>query len=300
MLGFFNSIDNNFDAQPALRVLAQTQLDPTTDPKGLRDTMSIILLDEMNLAHVELYFAEFLSKLELRRGEKNQNIAIEVKLGAGVAPYQIELGRNVLWVGTMNQDETTKTLSDKVLDRGIIINFPRPKELVRRVQLKPLEKPADLILRREHWMRWRRIRSVFTETAAGTEEIKKYQSFVEAINDAMSYAGRALGHRVWQSIEYYMSNYPEVLAAKDDEDSLRKAMKVSFEDALVQKVMPKLYGIDTSGTHREKCLDVIAKLIGEGINGEPFAIVEDYRRAMEFGYGQFMWNSAEYISQDND
>ena len=149
-------------------------------------------------------------------------------------------------------------------------------------------------------MKWRKTSSIFAETPAGTEQIAKYQAFIEAINDAMSFAGRALGHRVWQSIEYYMSNYPDVIAAKDDEDSLRKAMKVSFEDALVQKVMPKLYGIDTSGTHREKCLDEIGKLIGEGIDGEPFAIVEDYRRAMEFGYGQFMWNSAEYITADND
>ncbi len=300
MLGFFNSIDNNFDAQPALRVLAQTQLDPAVDPKGLRDTMTIILLDEMNLAHVELYFAEFLSKLELRRGETNKHIPnIEVKLGAKVAPYLIPLGRNVLWVGTMNQDETTKTLSDKVLDRGIIINFPRPKKLVRRESLKPLNNPADLILRAEHWMKWRKTSSIFAETPAGTEQIAKYQAFIEAINDAMSFAGRALGHRVWQSIEYYMSNYPDVIAAKDDEDSLRKAMKVSFEDALVQKVMPKLYGIDTQ-EHSEKCLDEIGKLIGEGIDGEPFAIVEDYRRAMDFGYGQFMWNSAEYITAEND
>jgi hypothetical protein len=38
----------------------------------------------------------------------------------------------------MNQDETTKSLSDKVLDRSIIINFPRPTELKRRLKLTPL------------------------------------------------------------------------------------------------------------------------------------------------------------------
>ena len=86
MLGFFNSIDNKFDAQPVLRLLAQSQKAQAEGyPLGLEDVMSLILMDEMNLAHVELYFAEFLSKLELRRGRKgNEAPSLEVKLGAGM------------------------------------------------------------------------------------------------------------------------------------------------------------------------------------------------------------------------
>ncbi|MDR2345897.1 MAG: hypothetical protein LBE18_07495, partial [Planctomycetaceae bacterium] len=112
------SVQPNWDSQEAML--------------GFFNLMNIVLLDEMNLAHVELYFAEFLSKLELRRGKKGDVPNLEVKIGAGIAPYQLPIGRNVLWVGTMNQDETTKSLSDKVLDRGIIIHFPRPKQLERR------------------------------------------------------------------------------------------------------------------------------------------------------------------------
>jgi len=159
MLGFFNSIDNKFDAQPVLRFLAQSQisgreqyeqrirrwqsmspdqqiaLDPEKDKEliealkqadypGLQDAVCLVLLDEMNLAHPELYFAEFLSKLELRRGRKGDDVPfIPVKIGAGMEPYKLPLGRNVLWTGTMNQDETTKSLSDKVLDRSIISTF---------------------------------------------------------------------------------------------------------------------------------------------------------------------------------
>lgn len=82
MLGFFNSIDNKFDAQPVLRLLAQSQKAKTEGyPHGLEDVISLILMDEMNLAHVELYFAEFLSKLELRRGRKGNEVpCLEVKL----------------------------------------------------------------------------------------------------------------------------------------------------------------------------------------------------------------------------
>jgi hypothetical protein len=67
---------------------------------------------------------------------------------------------------------------------------------------------------------------------------------------ALAITGRALGHRVWQSIEYYMANYPDVRAALAEKRrtlETHKAMHIAFEDQLVQKVMPKLRGIDTRG-----------------------------------------------------
>lgn len=311
MLGFFNSIDNKFDAQPVLRLLAQSQKAQAEGyPLGLEDVMSLILMDEMNLAHVELYFAEFLSKLELRRGRKGNEVpCLEVKLGAGIQHYDLPLGRNVLWAGTMNQDETTKSLSDKVLDRGIVINFPRPTTLERRRQLKPLGDQAPL-LSRKLWECWWCRESKFND-----DQILPFKGFIEEMNTSLSKVGRALGHRVWQSIEYYMSNYPDVLEAQrnNDEDKLARAMKIAFEDQLVQKVMPKLRGIETRREFKSNCLDKIEAQIKEGIrdyelNGKnykphsaargEFSIGEDYKLASEMGYGQFFWNSANYLKDD--
>lgn len=292
MLGFFNSIDNKFDAQPVLRLLAQSQKSRSEDyPFGLKDVMSLILMDEMNLAHVELYFAEFLSKLELRRGLKGNEVpSLEVKLGAGIQHYDLPLGRNVLWAGTMNQDETTKSLSDKVLDRGIVINFPRPTTLERRLQLKPLGNQAPL-LSRKLWESWWCKESKFNDN-----QILPFKRFIEEINTSLSKVGRALGHRVWQSIEYYMSNYPDVLEAQrnNDDEGLRKAMKIAFEDQLVQKVMPKLRGIETRGKSKSDCLDKIRTQL---VNAD-YTIIEDFDLACEFGYGQFIWNSANYLKDD--
>lgn len=292
MLGFFNSIDNKFDAQPVLRLLAQSQKAQVEGyPFGLEDVMSLILMDEMNLAHVELYFAEFLSKLELRRGLKgNEAPSLEVKLGAGIQHYDLPLGRNVLWVGTMNQDETTKSLSDKVLDRGIVINFPRPTTLERRLQLKPLGNQAPL-LSRKLWESWWCRESKFND-----DQILPFKGFIEDMNTSLSKVGRALGHRVWQSIEYYMSNYPDVLEAQrnNDDEGLRKAMKIAFEDQLVQKVMPKLRGIETRGKSKSDCLDKIRTQL---VNAD-YTIIEDFDLACEFGYGQFIWNSANYLKDD--
>ena len=293
MLGFYNSIDNYFDAQPVLRFLAQTQL-PSSEkyPEGLSDVMNLILLDEMNLAHIELYFADFLSKLEERRGKKKVP-SIAVKIGAKLKDryYHIPLGRNVLWVGTMNQDETTKSLSDKVLDRGIVINFPRPDRLERMNKISdPTIHASDLITKKQ-WGRWWAEKSNFT-----SDQIKSYKCFVEEMNSSLSKVGRALGHRVWQSIEYYMSNYPDVMEAQRNNDDvhLAKAMKIAFEDQLVQKVMPKLRGIETRGKSKSDCLEKIRTQL---VNND-YKIIKDFDLACEFGYGQFIWNSANYLNEN--
>lgn len=294
MLGFFNSIDNKFDAQPVLRFLAQSQQPWSNGYPGLQDAVCLVLLDEMNLAHPELYFAEFLSKLELRRGRKGNDVPfIPVKIGAGMKPYELSLGRNVLWTGTMNQDETTKSLSDKVLDRSIIINFPRPTELRSRNELKSLGDTPFTPLHRAAWEKWW-VRKVDFKL----EQIVPFRNFVEQINTALAASGRALGHRVWQSIEYYMANYPDVRAAQraTDKDALAKAMHIAFEDQLVQKVMPKLRGIDTRGKSKTECLDKIRGQIVTGIDGNPFNLADDFELACDLGYGQFIWQSANYLN----
>jgi len=297
MLGFFNSIDNKFDARPVLRFLAQSQKPWGPDYPGLADAVSLILLDEMNLAHPELYFAEFLSKLELRRGMKASDVpTLPVQIGAGMPEYPLPLGRNVLWAGTMNQDETTKSLSDKVLDRSIIIHFPRPTDLKRRLKLEPLDgSNRGTLLHKNDWNAWKAQGSTFSD-----EQVRPFKSFIEDINTSLSVVGRAIGHRVWQSVEYYMANYPDVRAAGSDSSRLAGAMHVAFEDQLVQKVMPKLRGIDTRGKSKDECLVKIRSLLVTGIvGGSGFTLAEDFDLAMELGYGQFIWQTANYLRADD-
>jgi hypothetical protein len=298
MLGFFNSIDNRFDTQPVLRFLAQSQktsLDASAEHEGypgLKEAVCLVLLDEMNLAHPELYFAEFLSKLELRRGKRDSDVpTLPVKIGAGMEPYQLPIGRNVLWAGTMNQDETTKSLSDKVLDRANVILFPRPTDLKRRQNLRPLD--ADNRgpgLTTKTWRSWRSKESPFSE-----DEFRPFKSFLEEMNTSLAVAGRAIGHRVLQSVEFYMSNYPDVREAGDDAVKKAEAMHIAFEDQLVQKVMPKLRGIDTRGKSKDECLDKIRGQLVAGIGGNGFNLSEDFDLAAELGYGQFIWQSANYL-----
>jgi len=314
MLGFFNSIDNKFDAQPVLRFLAQSQKAWSEEYPGLDDAMCMVLLDEMNLAHPELYFAEFLSKLELRRGMKKDDVPkLPVKIGAGLEPYGLPLGRNVLWTGTMNQDETTKSLSDKVLDRSIVIHFPRPTTLKRRLKLEALDaRNRGVLLHKNDWFGWmariteeikgkttKRPGSNLTET-----EIAPFKKFIEDMNSHLGAVGRAIGHRVWQSVEYYMANYPDVRVIKakpedeQDKQALQKFLHIAFEDQLVQKVMPKLRGIETRGDSMTKCLDKIKSQIVTGINDEKFNLAYDFDLSCELGYGQFIWQSANYLKEE--
>jgi hypothetical protein len=96
-----------------------------------------------------------------------------------------------------------------------------------------------------------------------------------------------------------MANYPDVRLAKysEDKDRLKEAMHDAFEDQLVQKIMPKLRGIDTEGDSKTKCLDEIKKMITLGFNGiEKFNLSDDFDQACSLGYGQFIWQSANYLN----
>ena len=86
--------------------------------------------------------------------------------------------------------------------------------------------------------------------------------------------GKALGHRVWQSIEYYMVNHPLVIGldAQQYPDEYKEALKFAFEDQLVQKVMPKLRGIETRGYAKQHCLDPIREILVK----EKLDILDDF------------------------
>lgn len=290
MMGYYNTIENKFDSTNILKFIIQTtQKQSDSNQYGWRDSMNMILLDEMNLSHIELYFAEFLSKFEQRRGAKD--IMLDIKLGAGLI-YNIPLLKNILWVGTMNEDETTKSLSDKVLDRSFSINFPRPDKLKRRNQIKLLQDIQDFnYLPEKTWSSWIVHSPIDSETYQ--IKIEQYNKITNEINHIMSKAGKAIGHRVWQSMEYYIQNHPDVIYSKDNEDILASKIKMAYEDQLVQKIMPKLRGIELSGNEK-KVLDEIRDILASN----NLNIQTDFDMAMDNPYGQFIWSSAEYLKEN--
>ena len=303
LFGYYNSLEGKFNATSLLKVLYQAQEDAKN---SISDYLTIVLLDEMNLAHVELYFSELLSKLELLRGSEDVKLEIDI---AEKSPYEIKLNKNVIWVGTMNEDETTKSLSDKVIDRSNLINFPRPNKFVSRNELKELEEAPKL--KRELWesWKWNNVKNMLKQDEATKDEnIKIITDFekeiddlkgkMEEINRYLKFSGRAIGHRVWQSIENYIRNYPLVLESirNKNTEEMKKVIQVAFEDALVQKLMPKLKGLETEGLVRKECLEEISSKIKTYANG----IASDFDNSLNNPYGVFVWNSSEYLLDKND
>ncbi len=144
LLGFFNYLENRYKATELIRALIQTDPIPRSwlpDDYGdcfADQRMLIVLLDEMNLARVEYYFSEFLSRLETRRDIVNldyeaDRIKAEINLDIGrfgeEVACRVFVDTNVLFVGTINEDESKLALSDMVIDRANVIRFGRPLSL---------------------------------------------------------------------------------------------------------------------------------------------------------------------------
>ena len=274
LFGFFDYLSGQFKPTQLLQAVVQC---------SEQNRMLLVMLDEMNLARVELYFSELLSRLEGRRHGGDTPI-MPVDVGSGMDPYEVKLGSNLLFVGTVNEDESTNTLSDKVLDRANVIYFPRPRNLVTRDQDRLAERVGGGLSPRA-WQSWQRGSKVLDP--AVREQIK---SAFNQINDALALVNRAVAHRILQMTERYVANHPRVLAGQSSEAG-GEAWKVAFGDQIAQKVMPKLRGVTVDSKNGSQCLDKIAKVINEYC----VDLRDDYKRAREAGEGQFIWCSAGYL-----
>lgn len=283
LFGYYNSIENKFEATELIRALYQMQRNKKTP---WSDSMLMVLLDEMNLAHPEQYFADLLSKFEESRNS-DRDPSYEIALGAGERPEMLNIGRNVLWTGTMNEDETTKGLSDKVIDRSMLITFPCPKELYGRNTNK-LEKP-QLTLSHARWELWKQS-ALHSEDDRIIDLINDRKKMIEQINIEMSEMGRNLGHRVWQSIQNYILNYPLVIAAGKCQGDMTDAVQQAFCDALAFKMMPKLRGLEVNG-YNERHLEKIKQYLNEGAS----ELSTDFDKACSMTSEIFQWNSAEFM-----
>lgn len=123
--------------------------------------------------------------------------------------------------------------------------------------------------------------------------IEPYVEVINTINEILIPTNRAVGHRVWQSMEFYIQNHPLVRHNMDNKDKLNKYIKLAFEEQLVQKMMPKLKGIETVGEEGE-----ILQQIENILHENEFSITKDFQNAKNNPYGQFIWNSAEYMRED--
>ena len=283
LFGYFNSIENKFEPTELAKAIYYLN-----NNSSMKDTMLMVLLDEMNLAYVELYFSDLLSKFETNRGEDTtKQITYEINLGAGENPEKLVIGKNILWVGTMNEDETTKALSDKVIDRSSLITFPRPKELKSR-SFDVINVPAEHRLTNKQWNNWCQ-KSLNQDEVKKYIDVNKYKEVVQNINEEMSKLNRNLGHRVWQSIERYVYSHPLVISSVGGKD-FNMEFDSAFAEAIAFKVMPKLRGIEVSGPSK-----TVLNSIFDIIKRDIVMLEADFDHAMNLSSKIFQWSSAIFM-----
>ena len=117
LLGYYNEFTKKFNETEFLKALYTA---------SYRKNTNLIVLDEMNLARIEYYFAEFLSLMEMPNKDDWKLDLIPTTVNGD--PNRLDEGKllipqNIVFFGTANNDDSTFTISDKVYDRAISIFF---------------------------------------------------------------------------------------------------------------------------------------------------------------------------------
>lgn len=122
LLGYFNEFTKRFNETELLEKIYEAQYN---------QDVYISVLDEMNIARVEYYFAEFLSILEMPNPDEwivsivpDHWLQDPAKLDNG----RLRLPRNMWFVGTANNDDSTFAISDKVYDRAMVLDIDSKAE----------------------------------------------------------------------------------------------------------------------------------------------------------------------------
>ena len=123
LVGYYNEFTKKYTEPDFLKTLYEAQY---------IDDMRVVILDEMNIARVEYYFAEMLSILELPREDERYISLVSSK--AASDPEKMKEGKiwipsNIWYVGTINNDDSTFAVSDKVYDRAIPIDLDEKAEV---------------------------------------------------------------------------------------------------------------------------------------------------------------------------
>jgi len=295
LFGFYNYLEERYKATELARAMVQFEqynrdqwkMPPDWDRANDRsDRMLLVLLDEMNLARVEYYFSEFLSRLETRRGinltnpEARAKAEISIEMGSlaeGEKPIRLFPGQNVLFSGTMNEDETTQALSDKVLDRSCVLRFGRPKHISAQEIMLPIQQTkAGLTF--EQW-------KSFLKTDLPSQENERVNGLINRLNDAMEQLDRPFGHRVAQAIQRYIANYPTWVLNR---------VNLAMADQIEQRIMPKLRGIEIG--EAAKPLKEIQSVISEC--DDP-ALLEAFKKGQESEEKGFIWRGLDRTEDSN-
>lgn len=266
LLGYPDGLDKNRYVMPESGVLQLLMR-----AKDDLERPYFLILDEMNLSHVERYFADFLSCIE-----SGEPIKLHDNEEIKEVPKEIRIPKNVFVIGTVNIDETTHMFSPKVLDRAHTIEFRvDEKDMVtffqyaQDIDLKKLEgKGADMA---ESFVALSKDRSVSMEVNDAIKDI--LLNFFRALKPL----GAEFGYRSANEIRRFIA----MLIKLDGSDS--NEVKDQYIDyAVIQKLLPKLHGSRKKLKHPLSALAKLCLNDGAAIKDEQILkMAMDYEKEME-------------------
>ncbi len=242
LLGYPNSLIENHYVKPdtgVLDILLRANENYLANDKDLANCKPyFLILDEMNLSHVERYFADFLSTMEsgdeIKLYSGADRYAELDSVGKPIAhskiPDKIILPKNLFIIGTVNIDETTYMFSPKVLDRANTIEFRISYDEMEAFykNTTPLNMDALIAKGKDQ-------APTFMSLAAKNQltiDFSKHKESFVAFFETLQAAGAEFGYRTANEMTLLVS-YLIHFGMSDNE---------AYDVAIMQKLLPKLHG----------------------------------------------------------
>ena len=190
LLGYYNEFTKKFNESEFLKSLYVATY---------RRDLNVIVLDEMNLARIEYYFAEFLSVMEMR--DKDAWLVDLIPTTDENDPKHLNEGKllipqNIIFFGTANNDDSTFTISDKVYDRAISLFFEDKGRAFEAENQEPISIPYS------------QLESLYAEAK---QQFSISEQMLEKFEDLDNFVIRkfklAFGNRIMKQLETFVPTY---------------------------------------------------------------------------------------------
>ncbi len=240
LLGFYSEFTKTFKTTDFLKNVYAA---------SYNDTVNLCVLDEMNISRIEYYFADFLSILEYPPEDWKVKVIepqTEQYLPAKLTDGYLTVPTNTWFIGTANTDDSTFTITDKVYDRAIILDF---KEKISPIESDyasdPINISADALL------------NLFADAQAdednrlNADDMSKFIRICDFVKDAFDIN---FGNRIMVQIENFVPVYVALGGTKEEALDYMFARKIFrkmsglYEDYVkdnllaLQKLLSSVYG----------------------------------------------------------
>ena len=213
LIGYYNEFTHKFNETILLQKMYEA---------NYSKDIYITVLDEMNIARVEYYFAEFLSLLEIPNPEGRYLDVVTDKKKKDpklLKDGQLKLPTNMWFIGTINNDDSTFAVSDKVYDRAMVMNLDKKAEWFEAKESAPIRVSIEYFEKLVA-----RAMSEYKLTERGRRKIEKLDKYM------VEHFHITFGNRIMKQINQYVPTY---IACGGDETE-------AIDDILAKKVLRKL------------------------------------------------------------